>query len=116
MTSADDSVEQSAVTSNAPHVEEEHHHPYVSEKSEGKPWFEWCIAALVVISAALALFKLTTVATMLLAATSLVAASVRLAMRDKSPWKVRSIFFDCFIGYAFGLGLIGTYISILLIS
>lgn len=116
MTPADDSVKQSAVAPGVPPVKEEHHHPYVSEKSEGKPWFEWCVAALVVLSAAFALFKLTTVATMILAATSLVAATVRLVKREKSPWKVRSIFFDCFIGYAFGLGLIGTYISILLIS
>ena len=29
-------------------------HPYVSEDHEGKPWFEWIVAAMVVIATVLA--------------------------------------------------------------
>lgn len=92
------------------------HHPYVSERTEGKPWFEWCVAAAVVLSAVLAVIKLTTVATVILSLTSLICATVRLVLREKSPWKVRGVLFDCIIGYAFGIGLAVTYVSILLIS
>lgn len=98
------------------HHEDTSAHPYVSEKNEGTPWFEWIVAALVLVSAALGVMKFITAATVILAVTSLVCATVRLVMRERSPWKVRSIVFDCVIGYAFGLGLIGTYVSILLIS
>lgn len=93
-----------------------HEHPYVSESNEGKPWFEWCVAIIVVISAIFAVFKLITPAAFILAGVSLVCATVRLVLRGKSPWKVRSVFFDVFIGYAFGGGLIATYVSVLLIS
>ncbi|MCI1901692.1 MAG: DUF3017 domain-containing protein [Bifidobacteriaceae bacterium] len=97
-------------------AEETHEHPYVSEVHEGKPWFEWCVAVLVALSAALAAFKLITAAAFLLAGVSLACATVRLVLRQKSPWKVRSVLFDVFVGYAFGIGLIATYISIMLIS
>lgn len=113
MASPEKSVPETQKSSVQP---EPHRHPYVSEKSEGKPWFEWCVAALVMVAAGLAAVKITTAAVILLAATSLAVASIRLIMRDKSPWKVRGIFFDCFIGFAFGGGLIATYVNILMMA
>ena len=56
-------------------------HPYVSEDHEGKPWFEWLVAALIT-------------------------GLVRLVLRERSPWKVRSVVFDAFIGIALGIGLL----------
>ena len=31
-----------------------HDHPYVSEDHEGKPWFEWAVAAVVALAVAVA--------------------------------------------------------------
>ena len=90
--------------------------PQVSENSEGRPWFEWSVAGLVVLSAVMAFFGMVTAATILLASTSIVCASLRVSLRERSPWKVRSVAFDTFIGYAFGIGLVITYVSILLIA
>lgn len=87
-------------------------HPFVSEANEGKPWFEWSVAVLVVISALLALFGQVMWATIVLAASSIAASTVRLLLRDGSPWKIRSMGFDCFFGYALGIGLLVTYFSI----
>ena len=33
-------------------------HPYVSEDHEGKPWFEWIVAAMVVIATVLSLIHI----------------------------------------------------------
>lgn len=52
----------------------------------------------------------------ILAVTAIVTALIRLTLRERSPWKVRSVPFDSFIGLALGLGLIVTYLSILAIS
>lgn len=90
--------------------------PAVSENTEGRPWFEWSVAGLVILSAVLAFFGLVAAATIILASTSIVCASLRVSLRGRSPWKVRSVAFDTFIGYAFGIGLIVTYVSILLIA
>jgi hypothetical protein len=38
-----------------------------------------------------------------------------LVLRERSPWKVRSVAFDSFIGIALGIGLLVTYISIRLL-
>ena len=73
-----------------------HDHPFVSEAHEGKPWFEWCVAIIVVIS---------------ISVTAIVSGLVRLILREKSPWKVRSVAFDSIIGICLGVGLLVTYFS-----
>lgn len=90
-------------------------HPYVSEDHEGKPWFEWCVACVVVLATVLAVFGYTMAATALVAVTAIVCGLIRLVLRERSPWKIRSVPFDAFIGIALGLGLLGTFLSIGLI-
>jgi hypothetical protein len=80
-------------------------HPYVSEDHEGKPWFEWIVAAIVVLAAVLAVLGYTKAATVVIAVTAMVTGLVRLVLRERSPWKVRSVAFDAFIGICLGLGL-----------
>lgn len=98
-------------SSNPQHGEDKH--PFVSEAHEGDPVFEWAVAIVVVVSAILALLGHVQAGMLILTFTSFVTAIVRLVMRDKSPWKVRSAGFDCFIGFAFGVGLLATYYSFL---
>lgn len=111
----EDNAEQSAPV---PEVEEKsfitgHKHPYVSEKHEGKPWFEWLVAALVVLSGVLAATGLTGAGIGLLSAVAGASALIRLLARSHSPWKVRSVFFDCFIGFGLMLGIPFTYWTVL---
>lgn len=88
-----------------------HDHPYVSEANEGKPWFEWCIAVVVIVAGVIAALGYTTAATVLISVAAIISGSVRLIMRDRSPWKVRSVAFDSFIGICLGIGLLVTYFS-----
>ena len=90
-------------------------HPAVSEANEGKPWFEWIILVLVVLSAAVAFSGHTMAATAILAMAAIISGVIRLVLRERSPWKVRSVAFDSFIGIALGIGLLITYFSIRLI-
>lgn len=111
----EDNAEQSTPV---PEVEEKsfitgHKHPYVSEKHEGKPWFEWLVAALVVLSGVLAATGLTGAGIGLLSAVAGTSALIRLLARSHSPWKVRSVFFDCFIGFGLMLGIPFTYWTVL---
>ena len=111
----EDNAEQSTPV---PEVEEKsfitgHKHPYVSEKHEGKPWFEWLVAALVVLSGLLAATGLTGAGIGLLSAVAGASALIRLLARSHSPWKVRSVFFDCFIGFGLMLGIPFTYWTVL---
>ena len=92
------------------------HRPYVSESQEGKPWFEWIVAGMVLLSVLALAFHQPGWGTGILAVTAIVTALIRLTLRERSPWKVRSVPFDSFIGLALGLGLIVTYLSILAIS
>lgn len=80
-------------------------HPYVSEDHEGKPWFEWMVAVVVVIAAVSAVLGYTKAATVVIAVTAIATGLVRLVLRERSPWKVRSVAFDAFIGICLGLGL-----------
>ena len=80
-------------------------HPYVSEDHEGKPWFEWIVAAMVVIATVLAVFGHVKAATTVIAVTAIITGLIRLVMRERSPWKVRSVGFDAFIGIGLGVGL-----------
>ena len=86
-------------------------HPYVSEAKEGKPVCEWIVALLVCVSGVLAAFGYTMAATVILAVTAIITGLVRLILQDRSPWKVRSVAFDSFIGIALGIGLLITYFS-----
>ena len=88
-----------------------HDHPYVSEANEGKPWFEWCVAVVVIVAGVIAALGYTTAATVLISVAAIISGSVRLIMRDRSPWKVRSVAFDSFIGICLGIGLRVTYFS-----
>lgn len=92
-----------------------HQHPYVSEDCEGKPWFEWCVAAIVVVSALLAVCGYTMAATVLISVAAIISGLVRVIMREHSPWKVRSVAFDFLIGVCLGVGLLVTYLSVHLI-
>lgn len=80
-------------------------HPYVSEDHEGKPWFEWIVAAMVVIATVLAVLGPVKAATTVIAVTAIITGLIRLVMRERSPWKVRSVGFDAFIGIGLGVGL-----------
>ncbi|MBT1181191.1 DUF3017 domain-containing protein [Bifidobacterium sp. CP2] len=90
-------------------------HPYVSEDHEGKPWFEWCVALAVVVSGVLAVLGYTKAATVLISVTAIITGLLRLVLRERSPWKVRSVAFDSFIGISLGIGLLATYFSVYLI-
>ena len=80
-------------------------HPYVSEDHEGKPWFEWIVAAAVLLSTILAILGHTKAATVVIAVTAITTGLIRLMLRERSPWKVRSVSFDAFIGIGLGAGL-----------
>lgn len=90
-------------------------HPYVSEDHEGRPWFEWLVAAVVAVCVAVAALGYTTAATVMISVAAVVTGLVRLIMRERSPWKVRSVAFDSFIGIALGVGLLLTYFSVRLL-
>ncbi|KAB7790771.1 DUF3017 domain-containing protein [Bifidobacterium leontopitheci] len=88
-----------------------HDHPFVSEAHEGKPWFEWIVVAVVVVALAVACLGNTMAATVIIAATSIITAALRLVLRDRSPWKVRSVAFDVIIGVGLGCGLLMLYFA-----
>ncbi|WEV58220.1 DUF3017 domain-containing protein [Bifidobacterium sp. ESL0728] len=92
-----------------------HKHPYVSEKNEGKPIFEWGVLVLVIVSVVLAGIGYTMAATAIFAATAIITGLIRLILKDRSPWKIRSVGFDAFIGIALGIGLLVVYFSIQLL-
>ena len=81
-------------------------HPYVSDDHEGKPWFEWSVAVVVSIATVLAVAGYTKAATAAIAVTAMVTGLVRLVLRERSPWKVRSVVFDAFMGVGLGAGLL----------
>lgn len=88
------------------------HHPYVSEHHEGRPWFEWCFAGLVVAATVLAAMGEPMVATAVVSVTSIGSGVVRLICRERSPWKVRSVAFDAVCGIGFGVVLALLYLAI----
>lgn len=91
-------------------------HPFVSEAHEGAPAFEWVVALCVIACALTALAGHVIWAIGILAATSIGAALIRLVLREKSPWKIRGIGFDCFFGFSLGIGLLITVWSIFFMS
>ncbi|MFD0704977.1 DUF3017 domain-containing protein [Alloscardovia venturai] len=70
---------------------------------------------VVVISAITAWFGFVNIATGIIALFSFIIGTCRVVMKEKAPWKIRSISFDVFISYALTLGLIITYISIIML-
>ncbi len=86
------------------------------ENAEGRPWLLFVVAVMVLAFAFIAFFVSIRIATIGLVALVFVLTTLRLVMRGKSPWKVRSLVFDCVIGYAFSVGLSVTYISILMLQ
>lgn len=89
-----------------------HDHPFVSEAHEGKPWCEWLVAAVVVVAVVVAVLGYTMAATVIIAVAAIITGLLRLILRERSPWKVRSVAFDSFIGIALGVGLLVVYFSI----
>jgi ABC-type amino acid transport system permease subunit len=87
-------------------------HPYVSEAHEGKPVFEWIVLFAVLGGSVLAGLGHTMAATAIFAATAIITGLIRLCLKDRSPWKIRSVFFDTFIGVGLGIGLLVVYFSI----
>ena len=59
-------------------------HPYVSEKSEGKPYAEWIVAIIVSISAILAFIGYATAAAAIVSVTAILLGIMRLIMRQRS--------------------------------
>lgn len=88
------------------------HHPYVSEDNEGKPAFEWVVALIVVACAVIAAIGHTMAATVVFAVTAIATGVIRLVLKNRSPWKIRSVGFDAFIGIGLGVGLLVVYFSI----
>lgn len=91
-------------------------HPFVSERHEGKPLFEWLVMLMVVVSVIVALFGYMMAATVILAVTAIITGLLRLILRERSPWKVRSVAFDAVIGIGLGLGLLLLYAGILMLG
>ena len=61
---------------------------------------------MVVIATVLAVLGHVKAATTVIAVTAIITGLIRLVMRERSPWKVRSVGFDAFIGIGLGVGLI----------
>lgn len=91
-------------------------HPHVSEAHEGQPWFEWVVAVLVAISALIAALGNEMAATVIIAVTAISTGTLRLVLRERSPWKVRSVRFDAIIGIGSGVAILLLYFSIRLLS
>lgn len=89
--------------------------PLVSEAHEGKPVVEWAVAAIVVASALLAFLRQGMAATIIISVTAIALGVMRVILRGRSPWKVRSAAFDAFICICLGIGLLITYFSIRLL-
>ena len=90
-------------------------HPFVSEAQEGRPVCEGVIFLVVLVAALVAFCGYTWAATGLVSVAALVCGALRLILKDRSPWKVRSVPFDAFISFGLGIGLLVTYTSIQLL-
>ncbi|KFI67891.1 hypothetical protein [Bifidobacterium magnum] len=91
-------------------------HPHVSENHEGAPWFEWIVAGMVALAAVLAALGKEMAATLCIALTAIVTGIIQLVLRDRSPWKVRSVPFDATVGIGSGAAILLLYFSIRLLS
>ncbi|KFI62966.1 hypothetical protein [Bifidobacterium cuniculi] len=91
-------------------------HPFVSERREGRPWFEWTVAAVTAASALIAFLGCTMAATVMLAVAAIGSGAIRIVLKDASPWKVRSCAFDAACGIGIGVLLLMLYVGILLLD
>ena len=89
--------------------------PYVSDSTEGQPWFQWVMLSAIALVTLLAFLGHILIATILLSATAIVTGLMRLVLRERSPWKVRSVAVDATFSILIGISLIGIYLSILFI-
>ncbi|TCD54785.1 DUF3017 domain-containing protein [Alloscardovia theropitheci] len=78
-------------------------------------WPSLTTVVILIVCSVLAWFGFVDIATYLIAAYALVMGIARVILRDKSPWKVRSVIFDSIISFGLAIGLVVTYISIILI-
>ena len=91
-------------------------HPTVSESHDGSPAYAWSMAAAVGVSGLLAVLGYMTAATAVIVVAALVSGILRLTLRDRSPWRVRSVVGDAVIGIGLGIGLIMLYVSLLMLG
>ena len=87
-------------------------HPFVSEAHEGNPMYEWGLLVVVAIATIVAVIGHVQIAVAIIAVESLVSGFIRLALKERSPFKVRSVSFDAFISISLGLGLIALDIAL----
>nr|WP_094693997.1 DUF3017 domain-containing protein [Bifidobacterium aquikefiri] len=92
-----------------------HEHPFVSESHEGRPVFEWIVAAIVAICTVLAVLRYQMAATIIISVAAIILGLLRIMLRQRSPWKVRSVGFDAFISIFWGIGLLATFFSVWLL-
>lgn len=92
-----------------------HQHPFVSESHEGNPVYEWGLLGVVVVAGVVAVCGYTTAATVIIAVAAVVSGVLRLALRERSPFKVRSVPFDAFVSIALGIGLAALDFSVRLL-
>ena len=67
---------------------------------------------MVALAVAVAALGYTTAATVIISVAAVVTGLLRLILRERSPWKVRSVAFDAFIGIALGIGLLAVHFSV----
>ncbi|XDS45527.1 DUF3017 domain-containing protein [Bifidobacterium aquikefiricola] len=89
-----------------------HEHPFVSESHEGKPFFEWIVAAIVAMCMIAAVLRYQMAATIIISVAAIMLGLMRITLRQRSPWKVRSVGFDAFISIFWGIGLLVTFFSV----
>ncbi|OTA27647.1 hypothetical protein B9G54_00180 [Alloscardovia macacae] len=78
-------------------------------------WPSLTTVAVVIAAALLGWWNHVDIAAYLFSLYSLVLGTCRLVLRDRAPWKVRSVGFDVFISYALAIGLAVTCFSISLL-
>lgn len=75
----------------------------------------WGILAVIALAVILSALHHTFIAVCCISCTSIVLGIMRLVLRDRSPWIVRSLAFDVFINIGLGIGLVVTYITVLML-
>lgn len=88
---------------------------HVTDLSRKELLCAWFIVCCVLASTVLAFMRHTDTAVIIFGSTAIALGFMRLMFREHSLWKVRSIAFDVCIAVAFGIGLIVTYYSIIVL-
>lgn len=78
------------------------------ERADKSDSFAFCclISFLTIISAVISFFTCVFYGTVMLASTCFITFLVRIIMREKSPWKIRSVFFDSSISLILCVSLV----------